>query len=313
MSSPQTTVTAVDYALRMRAPRVINLVQGSPEWLAWRDGKAVGGSAGAETGVGGSDAGYIMGVNPYMTVIELYERKLGLHPPVEVNAAMQRGHDLEPDARVAFEMEEGLRMPAACVEHPDFPWAKASLDGRSEDGRFILEIKCPGLTTHRETLAGKIKPYYYAQCQHNLMVSGAELCYFFSYADFPDIANTHKIDVVRDEAYIVRLFEREQAFVECVKNRTPPDPKQFGVADAGALNGEVRSDPAFRTALAEMMTAKKVYDDALAQYGLRLKRIEELMQRKKQVRVVIEGTMVERVYSDGEWVTRVETMEDPIG
>jgi putative phage-type endonuclease len=251
-----------------------------------------------------------MGISPWCDVTTLYERKLGLIPDIEPNDAMQRGHDLEPEARILLEMEKGFALPAACYEHPDYPFATASVDGINEDGTIISEIKCPGLTTHREALAGKIKPYYLSQCQHNMGVTGAEVCLYYSYTDFPDIQSTCLIEVPRDEDYITRLFAREKVFARCLETRTPPDDEYFGVKDGGSYNGYVRSDPMWRAALGELLTARKVLEDAVAQYKIREQRINELMQRKKQVLVVGSGVRVERLLENGIWTTNVKDEEE---
>jgi putative phage-type endonuclease len=275
------------------------LEQGTVEWLTWR-----------KDGIGGSEAGAIMGSSPYMDVMELWQRKLGLIPEIQTNAAMARGHLLEPVARVEFELETGLSMKPGCFKHPTLDWMRASLDGISADGRYILEIKAPGLTTHREALAGKIKPYYFTQMQHCMGVTGAEMCYYASYTDLPDIEPLKIIEVPRDDAYIARMMEREGDFWQHIVDRTEPDKLRFAVGDAGTLSGDTRTDPAWGRAVAELLTAKQVLEDAQAQYAIREAGINKLMQMKKQVRVRGAGVLVERVFENGEWVTRVEQAED---
>lgn len=271
------------------------LSQGSPEWLKWR-----------EDGIGGSEAGSVMGVNPYCDAYELWQRKLGLLPPVEVNEAMERGHKLEPEAREIFELETGLIMNPACYVHDDYSFVRSSLDGISVDERILLEIKCPGLKNHIEALSGKIKPYYYAQMQHQLLTTGAELCYYFSYTDLLEVDGwtSPPIEVRRDEEYIKRLLEREQKFWDCVLTETPPG-QFFGCKDAGSLNGELRDDPAFLKALEELLSYQKVLDDAKAQYRIRAERIEDLMSKKKQASVISNGTRIDRVYNEEKDMWRI--------
>jgi putative phage-type endonuclease len=273
----------------------IDLEQGTESWIQWR-----------KTGIGGSESGSVMGVNPYCDAYELWQRKLGLLPEVEVNDAMQRGHDLEPIARQIFEIETGIKMPAACYEQlGTYSFLHASLDGISIDERLILEIKCPGLKTHSEALSGKLKPYYYSQIQHNLVTTGAELCYYFSYTDVDDVEPWKIIEVRRDEEYIQRLLEREQKFWQHIIDEIPPD-EYFGCKDAGNLNSEIRTDPAFIAALQELMSSKKVLDDAKAQYKLRANRVEDLMSKKKQVVAITDGLRIERIYNQEKQQWRLE-------
>jgi putative phage-type endonuclease len=287
-----------------KGTKVEGLIQNTEKWLKWR-----------EDGIGGSEASCIMGTNPYDDVIVCWQRKLNLIPDITETAskwsleAMQRGHDLEPEARQLFELEFGLKMNPVCMIHPEYDFMRASLDGLSCDGNIVLEIKCPGLTTHREALEGKIRPYYYTQMQHQMSVAGAELCYYFSYTDLDNIDTYKLIEVPRDEEYIKRLIERESIFWEYVVNKTEPDISKFEVKDAGLLNGDTRDDPAFKNALQELLEAKKVLDDASAQYNLRAFRIADLMNKKKQVKVSSSGICVEKVFNDGEWKLNVTTEE----
>jgi putative phage-type endonuclease len=276
------------------AIRCDNLQQGSEEWLSWR-----------KKGIGGSEAGSVMGVNPYCDAYELWQRKLGLIPEVEPNDAMIRGHQLEPEARALFEIETGIKMIPMCYIHSEYDFIRASLDGISVDERIILEIKCPGLKTHSEALSEKIRPYYYAQMQHQLLVTGAELCYYFSYTDVDDVEPWKIIEVRRDEEYIQRLLEREQKFWQHIIDEIPPD-EYFGCKDAGNLNSEIRTDPAFIAALQELMSSKKVLDDAKAQYKLRANRVEDLMSKKKQVVAITDGLRIERIYNQEKQQWRLE-------
>jgi putative phage-type endonuclease len=279
----------------------IDLEQNTEPWLQWR-----------KTGIGGSESGSVMGVNPYCDAYELWQRKLGLLPEVQVNDAMQRGHDLEPVARQIFEIETGIKMPPACYEQlGTYSFLHASLDGISIDERLILEIKCPGLKTHSEALSGKIRPYYYSQIQHNLVTTGAELCYYFSYTDVDDVEPWKIIEVTRDEEYIARLIEREKRFWNCVLTETPPD-EFFGCKDAGSLNSEIRNDPAFIAALQELMSSKTVLDDAKAQYKLRANRIEDLMSKKKQVLAFTNGLRIERIFNEEkqQWRLDISKQDD---
>lgn len=61
---------------------------GSPEWHAAR-----------ATGIGGSDIGAIIGVNPFKTSDDLLAEKLGLSEPIEPNMAMKLGTYLEGGIR----------------------------------------------------------------------------------------------------------------------------------------------------------------------------------------------------------------------
>ena len=68
-------------------------------WLAQR-----------EKGIGSSEVGTILGVNPWETPYQLWRRKKGLSPRVEENEAMRAGHILEGAVATYFEEESGRQV-----------------------------------------------------------------------------------------------------------------------------------------------------------------------------------------------------------
>lgn len=254
-----------------------------------------------------------MGINPWCDVVELWQRKLGIIPELVVNDAMRRGHELEPEARLLLELETGIRFPAACYEDTEHPFLTASVDGICSTGEIISEIKCPGMTTHVAAITtpkkvGKVPAYYVCQCQHNMGVTGAKLCYYYSYLpDVEDVQTTVKIEIPRDDEYIERIKFRCIKFKEHLDNKTEPDPEWFGVKDAGILNGTFRTDPAWNMAIQEALTAKNVLEDAQRQYKARLERLTTLMSRKKQVLVTGNRVRVERIQVGDNWETVITT------
>lgn len=107
----------------------IDLVQGSPEWLAWR-----------KEGVGASDIPVIMGVSPYTTIEQLKAQKWGGKASYTTKA-MQRGHDLEPACREEMCKELLLPMQPICAEHSEYPLIRASADAWNEEHNVGGEIK----------------------------------------------------------------------------------------------------------------------------------------------------------------------------
>lgn len=292
-----------------------DIIQNTSKWLNWRK-------------LGGSDAAVLMGISPWCDVTELWQRKLGLVPDITVNAAMQRGHDLEPEARILLELETGISFPPACYEDAEFPFITASVDGDALITHgAISEIKCPGVKTHMMALgeagkAPKIPDYYVCQCQHNMGVTGAGVCYYFSYAGEMVNPNLIKptacIELVRDDDYIERIKERCRRFQECLDTQVEPDPEYFAVKDAGLLNGTARSDPAWSLALKEVLSAKEFLEtarpefkeDAQLQYEARIERINQLLTRKRQMLVIGNGVKVERVEKENKWETVVTVLPE---
>lgn len=177
-------------------------IQGSDEWLAWR-----------RTKITSTDAASLMGVNPYKREIEVWQEKTGTANKRLDTKAMARGRELEAPARHIFIKESMINMTSKVIESDEFPWMAASLDGISDDGKKILEIKCPGQSSHAADKCGKIRPYYYAQIQHQLMTTKAEVAYYMSFRP-EDEEPCIFMMVDPDREYQEKMFLVEQEFWE---------------------------------------------------------------------------------------------------
>lgn len=144
--------------------------QGTPSWLAWRMG-----------GIGSSDADIVMENSPWMSKRQLWELKTGRRKPEPRNFAMQRGLDLEPLAREAYERQTGILMPKTIAKHPQYDFLRTSLDGSNKSAGKALEIKCPGSKDHATAVKGEIPQKYIWQCVHHMMVTGLSKLDYFSF------------------------------------------------------------------------------------------------------------------------------------
>jgi len=99
-----------------------------------------------------------------------------------VSKDMQRGIDLEPAGRAAYEAATGaIVKPIGFIAHDELP-AGCSPDGLVRGG--IVEIKCPKPATHLGYIRGRALPADYApQITHNLWITGAGFCDFVSFND----------------------------------------------------------------------------------------------------------------------------------
>ena len=177
---------------------VVNLQQGTTEWLEWRS-----------NGIGASDAPAIMGENPWKSPADLLSEKLGTAEQFEGSAAMVRGTALEPEARKRYEAISKVRVTPACLQSTKHTWQRASVDGLAADGSTVVEIKC-GDSVYRKTASSRQVPsYYIGQLQHILAVTELPCIDFFCW--LPGLQDIH-LRVERDDPYIARLIVTEQAF-----------------------------------------------------------------------------------------------------
>jgi len=182
--------------------------QNSDDWTEWR-----------KKGIGSSDAPIVMGLSPWTTRLQLWEQKLGLSPGFQGNFATERGHQMEPKARAAFELEMGEEFPETLAVHSSLGFLRASLDGFNENLNAILEIKCPGKEDHDKAKAGQVPEKYMAQVQHQLLVTGAKLCYYYSYDGEKGVT----VEVEPDLKYMEDMLNQITAFWTLVETRVPPE------------------------------------------------------------------------------------------
>lgn len=187
--------------------KTVRLKQRSKEWIDWRRNKVMA-----------SDAPIIMGHSPFKTINKLYDEKVKCYEQ-PVTEWMQRGIDLEKIALKEFEKETELVMFPSVGVHEEIDWLAASFDGMTIEGDAIVEIKCPGKKDHSEAILGMIPDKYKAQLQHQLLVSGLDMAYYYSF----DGEKGHIIEVLRDQEFIEIMLEKEKAFWHCLQTFTPPE------------------------------------------------------------------------------------------
>lgn len=112
------------------------------------------------------------------------ERLTGQRESSFCSPAMQRGTDMEPQARAMYELETGHDVTeVGFILHPTLEGVGASPDGLvGTDG--LVEIKVPNTATHIATLRGApIDDRYIKQMHLQMMVTGRSWCDFVSLDD----------------------------------------------------------------------------------------------------------------------------------
>ena len=176
----------------------VNLRQGTPEWKKWRKG-----------GFGASDIPVLMGENPWKSEHTLIKEKKGYGGDFQ-NEAMRRGQMLESEAREKYIEKVGIEFHPLCIQHIKYFWARASLDGISNDRQYVVEIKC-GESAYKKAEFGEVPDYYYGQLQHILFITGLALINYWCY--LPSRKGI-LISVDRDDDYISDLIEKCELYKE---------------------------------------------------------------------------------------------------
>lgn len=187
--------------------------QRSPEWFASRSGRLTGSRAAdmlaaIKSGEAAARRDYRM---------QLVCERLTGQPQEDgfVNAAMQRGIDLEPQAFAAYEALTGSVVSrSGFLAHPTH-LAGCSVDGAINRYEGILELKCPKSATHLKYFrSGVVPDEYLPQITHNLWITQAQWCDFLSYDDrFPEGLRTVLVRVQRRDVDLDAYEKKALAFL----------------------------------------------------------------------------------------------------
>lgn len=183
------------------------------EWLEWR-----------KKGMSGSDSAAILGLNDYVSPLNVYMDKLGLMPVKEDNEAMRQGRDLEAYVAERFMEETNLKVRRVnCIlQHPEHDWMIGNIDRWIIGKNAGLECKTTSILNKHKFSQGEFPSNYYVQCMHYMAVTGADQWYL---AVLVLNKGFHVFNIKRDEGEINALINAEKDFWENnVLKQIPPSP-----------------------------------------------------------------------------------------
>ncbi len=154
----------------------------------------------------------------YLTQL-VTERLTGRAQDSFVNADMQRGIDVEPLAKAAYQASYELTDDVGFVRHPLIRWFGASPDALvGSDG--LVEIKCPRSTTHLDYIqSGKPPAKYVHQMMAQLSCTGRRWVDFVSFDDrFPEHLRLFVVRFQPTEEEIENFESKVKEFLNDVNN-----------------------------------------------------------------------------------------------
>lgn len=186
------------------------IVQGSPEWYAYRAGKVTA-SRIADL-MARTQKGWSTSRKHYADKL-VAERITGRPMPQRSVASLDRRLELEPEARVAYEFySDNTVREVGFIEHPRIPNAGCSPDGLIDDDGG-LELKCCDSAAHIEMLTtGVIDKGYILQCDFGMACTGRKWWDFGSYD--PTMPEDLKLYVQRIYRNDERIAAIESAVIE---------------------------------------------------------------------------------------------------
>jgi len=184
------------------------------EWLRCR-----------KQGIGGSDAGAVCGVNPYVSPATVYADKTSEEIRIEDNESMRQGRDFEDYVAKRFCEATGLKVRRSNMmyQHPDYPWMLADVDRLICGEKAGLECKtASAFSSDKWRDISSLPDYYMVQCQHYMAVMDWPYMYLACVVLGKDFAY-YRID--RNNEMIQNIIQLEKYFwEENVMKRCLPEP-----------------------------------------------------------------------------------------
>ena len=184
------------------------------EWLKLR-----------KTGIGGSDAGSICGVNPYSSPMKVYYDKISdTVGEQQDNEAIRQGRDLEQYVAQRFMEETGLKVRRSnfMYRNLEYPFMIADIDRLVIGEDAGLECKTASAYNADKWKDGDIPLHYIMQCYHYMAVTGKRVWYIAAVILGREFVCRR---LEWDDDLIAQMIETEQHFWENhVAKCVMPDP-----------------------------------------------------------------------------------------
>lgn len=199
-----------------------------------------------KTGIGGSDAGAICGLNPYSSPMKVYQDKTCPESEELDNESIRQGHDLEEYVAQRFMEATGLKVRRSNYMYRsiEYPFMIADVDRLVVGEDAGLECKTASAYNADKWKDGSIPLHYLMQCYHYMAVTGKRIWYIAAVILGQKFLY-HKLEW--DDALIREMIGAEQYFWENhVQKRIMPDPDGSESCDA-VLNHYFRKAEKFDT------------------------------------------------------------------
>lgn len=170
------------------------------EWLKLR-----------KTGIGGSDAGAICGLNPYSSSMSVFRDKTGADIEEEDKESMRQGRDLEDYVAQRFMEATGFKVRRSnkMYRSEEYPFMIADVDRMVVGQDAGLECKTASAYNADKWKNGEIPPHYLIQCCHYMAVTGKKEWYIAVVVLGQDFKYAK---ITRDEEMIRNLIAIESRF-----------------------------------------------------------------------------------------------------
>ena len=266
------------------------------DWLRYR-----------KCGITGTDAGAILGLNPYRSAFQVYYDKISDTIENIDNEAMRQGRDLEDYVAQRFSEETGfkVRRANAIYQSEEHPLLLADFDRLIVGQKAGLECKTVSPFSADKWADGKIPAHYLAQVDHYLAVSGFD-CWYVAALIFGRELVIHKITT--DKEVLNNLIAKEEHFWKYnVMPEIPPVPTG-SKGDTQQINQLYSADDRNKTAdlnpIRDLLDKRQELSDQIEQLEQEKASIEQQVKLEMQDAAygTAPGYKVSWVSSESKWV-----------
>ena len=249
------------------------------EWLRLR-----------KTGIGGSDAGSICGVNPFGSPMKVYYDKTSSNIEELDNEAVRQGHDLEDYVAQRFMEATGLKVRRSnfMYRSTEYPFMIADVDRLVVGEDAGLECKTASAYNTDKWKDGNIPLHYIMQCYHYMAVTGKRTWYIAAVILGREF--TYR-KLVWDDDLIAQMISVEKNFWENhVLPRVLPSP------DGSDICNDILNEY-FHSARKGSSIKLDGFDDKLKRRAEIMEQIEQLKQEQGMIEQEVKLYMKDNEYA----------------
>lgn len=249
------------------------------EWLRLR-----------KTGIGGSDAGSICGVNPFGSPMKVYYDKTSSNIEELDNEAVRQGHDLEDYVAQRFMEATGLKVRRSnfMYRSTEYPFMIADVDRLVIGEDAGLDCKTASAYNTDKWKDGNIPLHYIMQCYHYMAVTGKRTWYIAAVILGREF--TYR-KLVWDDDLIAQMISVEKNFWENhVLPRVLPSP------DGSDICNDILNEY-FHSARKGSSIKLDGFDDKLKRRAEIMEQIEQLKQEQGMIEQEVKLYMKDNEYA----------------
>ena len=174
-------------------------------------------------GIGGTDAGVIIGLNQWKSPFSLWAEKTGQVEPEDLsdNQRVYWGKVNEQNIATWFEEVTGKKTRrCGMLQCDDCEYFFANVDRLIVGEEAGLEIKTAGVQASKQWKDGNVPNAYFCQCQWYMYITGFRKWYI---AVLIGGNNATWTEIRRDDEFIEMLVEKAHEFWKLVETKTLPE------------------------------------------------------------------------------------------